>query len=98
MHLYEVIKHPVVTEKTRYLALSHRQYAFEVDPRANKSLVKWAVESIYGVKVAAVNIVNMPAKTAKRWGRRRVVRQPVWKKAVVTLVAGNEIPGLFEGG
>ncbi|HIE38425.1 MAG TPA: 50S ribosomal protein L23, partial [Anaerolineae bacterium] len=40
---------------------------------------------------------NMPAKAARRWGRRRVVRKPMWKKAVVTLAEGDEIPE-FKGG
>jgi len=97
MHLYEVIKRPVDTEKTRYLADMNRQYVFEVDRRANKVQVKRAVEEIYDVRVEAVNIMNMPAKLAKRWGRRHVVRQPQWKKAVVTVAEGDSIP-LFEGG
>lgn len=97
MHLYEVIKHPVITEKTQYLAEENRQYTFEVDRRANKAQVKQAVESIYEVKVTAVRVSNVPAKAAKRWGRRRVVRQPMWKKAVVTLAEGDSIP-LFKGG
>jgi len=97
MHLYEVIKRPVITEKTRYLARVHGQYTFEVDRRANKAQVRQAVETIYGVRVTAVNIMNMPAKAAKRWGRRRVVRRPAWKKAVVTLVEGDSIP-IFEVG
>jgi large subunit ribosomal protein L23 len=97
MHLYEVIKRPVVTEKSRYQALELGQYTFEVDRRANKAMVKEAVETIYGVRVVGVNVMNMPAKAAKRWGRRRVVRQSAWKKAVVTLVQGDSIP-LFEGG
>lgn len=97
MHLYQVIKRPVVTEKSQYLAEANRQYTFEVDRRANKAQIRQAVETIYGVKVAAVCVSNMPAKAAKRWGRRRVVRLPVWKKAVVTLVEGDSIP-IFEGG
>jgi len=97
MHLYEVIKRPIDTEKTRHLAEAHRQYAFEVDRRANRVQVKRAVETIYEVRVTGVNIINVPAKVARRWGRRRVVRQPAWKKAVVTLAEGDKIP-LFEGG
>jgi len=97
MHLYEVIKRPLVTEKTRFMARTLRQYCFEVDRRANKAQVKWAVETIYGVRVTGVNVANVPAKMAKRWGRRRVIRRPVWKKAVVTLAEGDKIP-VFEGG
>jgi large subunit ribosomal protein L23 len=97
MHLYEVIRRPVITEKTQYLAEVHGQYTFEVDRRANKAQVKQAVETIYSVRVTSVNVANMPAKAARRWGRRRVVRQPLWKKAVVTVAEGDKIP-VFEGG
>ncbi len=97
MHLYQVIKRPVVTERTRYMALELGHCTFEVARAATKAQIKQAVESIYGVRVTAVNVMNMPAKTAKRWGRRRVMRQPVWKKAIVTLAPGDSIP-VFEGG
>jgi large subunit ribosomal protein L23 len=97
MHLYEVIKHPMITEKSRYQASEQNRYTFVVDRRATKSQVKVAVEKIYGVRVVTVNIMNLPAKSAKRWGRRRVIRQPVTKKAVVELVRGDKIP-VFEGG
>jgi large subunit ribosomal protein L23 len=92
-----VIKRPVITERTQSLVGRYRQYTFEVDRRANKAQVKQAVETIYGVKVTAVNVMNMPAKVTKRWGRHRVVRQPVWKKAIVTLAEGGSI-AVFEGG
>lgn len=92
MHIYEVIKRPVLTEKTqRASRLRRRQYVFEVDRRANKALVKQAVEAIYRVKVESVNIANMPAKAVRRWGRRRVIRVPAWKKAIVTLAEGERI-------
>lgn len=95
MHIYEVIKRPVLTEKTRRAtSLRRRQYTFEVDRRANKAQVKQAVEAIYGVKVVSVNIANMPAKAVRRWGRRRTIRIPAWKKAVVTLAEGERIPEL----
>jgi len=97
MHLYEVIKRPVDTEKARHLAKAHGQYTFEVDRGANKTQVKNAVETIYEVRVTSVNVVNVPAKAVRRWGRRRVVRRPAWKKAVVTLAAGDKIP-VYEGG
>jgi large subunit ribosomal protein L23 len=97
MQLYDVIKRPVITEKTRYQALELGQYTFKVDMNANKLEIKRAVEEIYGVTVLRVNTMVMPAKAARRWGRRRVVREPVWKKAVVVLQEGDVIP-VFEGG
>jgi large subunit ribosomal protein L23 len=102
MHLYEVLKRPLQTEKTMYLKDLH-QYAFEVDPRANKMLVKQAVEEIFKVKVLAVNIINQPAKRRRNPRSRQVgkkakqqIRLPAWKKAIITLPADQRIE-LFEG-
>lgn len=95
MHIYEVIKRPVVTEKTIDLVDYDNQYVFEVDMRANKILVKDAVEEAFDVEVVNVNISVMPAKTSLR-GRRQRIRKPKWKKAIVTLAPGDSIQ-LFEG-
>ncbi|MFH0913832.1 MAG: 50S ribosomal protein L23 [Chloroflexota bacterium] len=93
MHLYDVIKRPLVTEKnTGQQALG--KYAFEVDQKANKPQVKQAVEKAFKVKVTAVNTMNMPGKM-KRFGKREV-HTPAWKKAVVTLKPGDKIE-IFEG-
>ena len=61
MHIYEVLKRPLQTEKMMYLR-DLRQYAFEVDERANKTQVKEAVETIFKVNVVAVHVMNQPAK------------------------------------
>ena len=63
--------------------------------RANKPLVKDAVETAFNVTVNDVQIAVMPVKTSRR-GRRIAIRQPKWKKATVTLQAGDRIQ-LFEG-
>ena len=94
MHVYEVIKRPIDTEKTRYQA-EDGKYTFEVDRRATKQQVKEAVERIFDVEVLSVNTVNMPAKRG-RYGRRMVTRKPAWKKAIVTLAPGERID-IFEG-
>jgi len=94
MHIYEIIKRPLDTEKTR-AQVDDRKYVFEVDRRANKHQVKEAVEEIFDVKVSSVNIVNVPAKR-RRYGRRIVTKKPAWKKAVVTLAPGERID-IFEG-
>lgn len=94
MHIYEVLKRPIITEKTVY-GSDEGKFAFEVDMRANKLLVKDAVETAFNVTVDDVHILVMPAKTAKR-GRRVAIRKPKWKKAIVTLMPGDSIP-LFEG-
>jgi large subunit ribosomal protein L23 len=96
MNPYEVIIRPIDTEKTRYQASELGQYTFKVDPRANKIEVKRAIETMFGVDVVAVNVMNLPAKVIRRRGRRRVVRRPPWKKAVVALAEGQRLD-VFEG-
>ncbi len=95
MHLYEVLRRPVVTEKSVIASDENNQYAFEVDSRANKLMVKDAVEAAFDVEVFRVNIMVMPAKTSRRGSKIRI-RKPSWKKAVVTLAPGNSIQ-IFEG-
>jgi len=93
MHLYEVLRRPIITEKNTILQ-EYNKYAFEVADRANKHLVKQAVEKAFKVEVIAVNMITVPSKT-KRFGRRQVKTAP-WKKAIVTLAAGEKIE-FFEG-
>ena len=94
MDLYEVLKRPVTTEKTTILSGELRQYTFEVDRRANKHLIKQAVEKIFDVKVVKVNVMTVPSRP-RRWGRIQG-RRPEWKKAIVKLVDGDSI-SFFEG-
>jgi large subunit ribosomal protein L23 len=94
MNPYEVLKRPVVTEKSNYQADALHRYTFEVDRRATKVDVRKAVESIFKVTVVDVNMMNVRGKT-RRFGRV-VGRMPDWKKAVVTLAPGQSIK-LFEG-
>ena len=93
MHLYEVLRRPLITEKGTGL-LAQNKYSFEVANRANKPQVKQAVEKAFDVKVTAVNVMTVPGKT-RRVGRRQVMT-PSWKKAIVTLKPGDKIT-LFEG-
>jgi len=95
MHIYEVLRRPVVTEKSVIAVDESNQYAFEVDSRANKFQVKDAVEKAFDVDVERVNIMVMPAKTTRRGSNVRI-RKPKWKKAIVTLAPGNSIQ-IFEG-
>ena len=94
MHLYEILKRPVTTEKSNRLKDDFRQYAFEVDTRANKSQIKEAVETAFKVQVIDVNVMRMSRKR-RRFGRR-VLYTPVWKKAIVSIPANQRID-LFEG-
>ncbi|HAL62713.1 MAG TPA: 50S ribosomal protein L23 [Chloroflexi bacterium] len=93
MDKHEVLRRPIVTEKTT-MQSEQGMYTFEVDRRANKLQVKEAVEKVFGVDVVSVNIINVPGKP-RRWGRH-VSRTPSWKKAIVKLAEGQRIE-LFEG-
>ena len=93
MHLYEVLRRPLVSEKNTELQ-AQGKYAFEVAREANKHQIKQAVEKAFKVEVIAVNVMTVPGKT-RRIGRRQVLTQS-WKKAIVTLKPGDSI-GLFEG-
>ena len=95
MHVYDILKRPVVTEKSNAQADNLRQYTFEVDQRANKIQVKDAVETAFNVKVVSVRIISIPAKRG-RYGRSTIVKKPALKKAVVTLAPGGTIQ-FFEG-
>ena len=96
MHVFEVIKRPVITEKSQAASEETRQYTFEVDRRANKLQVKEAVEAVFpNVTVMKVNVINIPAKRGHH-GRRLVVKESAWKKAIVRLAPGQTIQ-FFEG-
>ena len=96
MHIYDILKRPVDTEKTRFQGeLYEPQYSFEVDRHANRQQVKQAVEQIFDVDVIKVRIMNVKPKRG-RYGRRIVVRKSGWKKAIVTLAEGQRL-GIFEG-
>jgi large subunit ribosomal protein L23 len=95
MHVYEVLRRPIVTEKSMLVADEGNRYTFEVDMRANKFQVKEAVELAFSVTVTDVNVVVMPVKTTRR-GKRVNIRKTKWKKAIVALAPGNSIQ-LFEG-
>lgn len=93
MHLYEVLRRPLVTEKyTGLQALG--KYAFEVAQGATKPQVKQAVEKAFNVKVTSVNLMIVAGKQ-RRLGRRILPAHP-WKKAIVTLKSGDKIE-LFAG-
>ena len=91
---YQVIKRPLLTEKSDHLREGENQYCFEVDVQASKDDVKEAVESLFGVHVTKVRMQNRLGKI-KRMGRNSG-RCSSWKKAVVSLAADDHIE-LFEG-
>jgi large subunit ribosomal protein L23 len=95
--IYDILRRPIITEKSTYQSGKLNQFAFEVDRKATKAQIKEAVEALYDVDVMRVNVMNVPAKRGLRGrGRRRVVRRPGYKKALVTLAEGQMID-VFEG-
>ena len=94
MHLYDILKRPITTEKSNQFKDDLRQYAFEVDDRANKKQIKEAVETAFKVEVLSVNVMRMSRK--RRHYGRRVIYKPMWKKAIVTIPMSQRID-LFEG-
>lgn len=96
LHWRDIIRRPVVTEKSNAQADFYNSYTFAVDSRANKHMIKDAIELAWPkVTVEKVRVMNMPAKRARRL-RRVSIRKSGWKKAIVTLSPGDTIE-LFEG-
>jgi large subunit ribosomal protein L23 len=93
MELYEVIRRPLVTEKGTTLQAAGK-YCFEVASGANKVQIKQAVEKGFKVTVTSVNVMTVRGQE-RRVGRKQTVASS-WKKAVVTLKAGDKIQ-IFEG-
>lgn len=90
LHTYDVLRRPVITEKSNIMMDELNQYVFEVAPDANKIQIKQAVEDIFEVNVTNVRTIVMPAKRGRR-GRKWYIRSGQWKKAIVTLESGQEI-------
>ena len=91
---HQIIRRPLVTEKSTQQKEKSNQYAFEVDPKANKIEIQTAVERLFKVKVFQVRTVRVLGKV-KRLGRK-YGKRPDWKKAIVTLKEGDRID-FFEG-
>ncbi|GLI38650.1 50S ribosomal protein L23 [Geobacter hydrogenophilus] len=89
MNIYDVLKKPLVTEKTTLEKDARNVISFEVDRNANKIEIKNAVEKLFKVEVSDVNTVNVAGKL-KRVGRHYGKRSN-WKKAYVTLKEGNNV-------
>lgn len=96
--LYDILRRPLVTEKTSYQSGKLNQYSFVVADNATRSQVKDAIETIYPeVNVVRVNIINTAAKRSRRArSRRLLVRKSPYKKAIITLAKGQTLP-TFEG-
>jgi len=94
---YDIIKRPLVTEKTAYQTRKLHRYVFEVAQYATKGEIKDAVEKAFQVHVKEINIINVPAKRGRSARNRRMtIRNSAYKKAIVTLKADERI-AIFEG-
>ncbi|HDZ23862.1 MAG TPA: 50S ribosomal protein L23 [Desulfobacteraceae bacterium] len=91
---YDIIKRPLMTEKTTLQKETFNQLSFEVDRRANRVEIKRAIEKIFSVRVATVRTIQVKGK-AKQRGRILGKRRD-WKKAIVKLMPGERID-FFEG-
>jgi large subunit ribosomal protein L23 len=89
---HQLIKGPVITEKSHLQKAEGNKVTFRVDVKANKIEIRKAVEELFKVKVLAVNTISMKGKK-KQVGRTEGMRSD-WKKAIVTLAPGEKIPGL----
>lgn len=90
---YDIIRRPVITEKSM-AAMSQKKYTFIVDIRANKSMIKRAIEDIFEVTVEAVNTARYSGKK-KRVGVH-IGKRPDYKKAIVKLTEDSKTIGFFE--
>ncbi|WP_339060635.1 50S ribosomal protein L23 [Tepidibacillus marianensis] len=89
----DIIKRPVITERANDL-MAENKYVFEVEMKANKTEIKYAIEDIFGVTVKKVHTIKMPAKP-KRYGKYSGYTS-VWKKAIITLTEDSKSIELFE--
>ena len=95
--IYDVLRKPLITEKSNYQSGMLNQYSFIVAKDATKTMVQDAVEKLFNVDVVRVNIINVPAKRGRRaQSRRLMVRKSGYKKAIVTLEEGQSLE-IFEG-
>ena len=92
MNHYQVIIRPLVTEKNTNLMVLNK-YSFEVDRKATKPQIKQAIEAIFNVGVTKVHTLNVRGKLRRRGREFGYTRD--WKKAIVTLTAGDRIE-IFE--
>jgi len=94
MIYYNIIKSPLITEKTTIQKETSNQVSFKISRKANRVEVKNAVENIFNVKVAGVRTMQVKGKTKQRG--RIIGKRKDWKKAIVTLIPGERID-FFDG-
>lgn len=95
--VYDILRRPIVTEKSSFQSGKLHQYVFEVLPKATKAQIKEAVETMFDVTVTRVNVMNVaPRRSRRARSRRLLTRRPLMRKAIVTLAEGQTID-VFEG-
>ena len=95
--IHDVLRRPLVTEKSSRQSGTLNRYAFEVSTDATRTMVKDAVETMFDVSVVKVNILNTAPKRGRRArSRRLLVRKSGFKKAIVSLAEGQSLD-IFEG-
>ncbi len=94
MKEHDIIRRPLMTEKTNIQKDEHNQYTFEVDRNSNRIEIRKAIERIFNVRVANVRTIQVKGKVKMRG--RIAGKHRDWKKAMVTLIPGERIP-FFEG-
>ena len=90
----DIIIKPLITEKSMD-GIADKKYAFKVAKDATKPEIAHAIEELFGVKVAAVNTINMKSKTKRL--RYQVGHTAAWKKAIVTLTEDSKTIEFFDG-
>ncbi|MBS3739776.1 50S ribosomal protein L23 [Candidatus Bipolaricaulota bacterium] len=87
----DIILEPVVTENSWRLQEESNKYVFQVHPRANKVMVREAIEELFGVDVLSVNTMNLKGKPKREQLNQEKGRTSSWKKAYVKLSEGDRI-------
>lgn len=95
MRVQDIIRRPLITEKSTHQREGENILVFEVDTRANKIEIQRAVEAQFKVKVADVRVANCHGKVRKQG--RFAGRRPDWKKAFVRLAEGEKTIDFFQG-
>jgi large subunit ribosomal protein L23 len=90
----DLIVAPIVTEKSSAAYAARKEYAFRVHPDATKPQIRGAVEALF--KVTVINVRTLVVRSKRRTRGRTAGRRPAWKKAIVSLKAGDAIQ-IFEG-
>ena len=91
---YDIIKRPLITEKTNIQKEDYNQITFEVDRRANRVEIKRAIEKLFNVRVSTIRTIQVKGKKKQRG--RVIGKRKDWKKAIATLMPGERIDS-FEG-